>query len=84
MEETQHCDESLGSMHISSDISEILRNVGEFSSGASAPYSDDEIWVARLVAGGKEAEKSAEMESPPAPIQMKDAAFSLASQGRSQ
>jgi hypothetical protein len=47
-------------------------------------YSDGEIWVARLVAGGKEAEKPAEMESPPALIQMKDAAFSLASQGHSQ
>jgi hypothetical protein len=47
-------------------------------------YSDGEIWVARLVAGGKEAEKPAEMQSPPALIQMKDAAFSLASQGRSQ
>jgi LssY C-terminus len=47
-------------------------------------YSDGEIWVAQLVAGGKEAEKAAEMESPPALIQMKDAAFSLASQGRSR
>jgi hypothetical protein len=47
-------------------------------------YSDGEIWVARLVAGGMEAEKPAEMESPPALIQMKDAAFSLASQGHSQ
>jgi hypothetical protein len=44
-------------------------------------YSDGEIWVARLVAGGKEAEKPAVMESPPALIQIKDAAFSLASQG---
>jgi hypothetical protein len=47
-------------------------------------YTDGEIWVARLVVGGKEAEKAAEMESPPALIQIKDAAFSLASQGRSQ
>jgi hypothetical protein len=47
-------------------------------------YSDGEIWVTRLVVGGKEAEKPAETESPPALIQMKDAAFSLASHGRSQ
>jgi hypothetical protein len=45
-------------------------------------YSDGEIWVARLVAGGREAEKPAEMESLPALIQLKNAAFSLASQGR--
>jgi LssY C-terminus len=47
-------------------------------------YSDGEIWVARLTVGGKEAEKPAEMESPPALIQIKDVAFSLASRGRSQ
>jgi LssY C-terminus len=47
-------------------------------------YTDGEIWVARLVVRGKKAEKAAEMDSPPALIQIKDAAFSLASQGRSQ
>jgi hypothetical protein len=47
-------------------------------------YSDGEIWVAQLVMAGKEAGKPAEMETPPALIQMKDAAFSLASPGRSQ
>jgi hypothetical protein len=47
-------------------------------------YSDGEIWVARLVVGGKAAEKAAEMESPPVLIQMKDAAFSLAYPGRSR
>jgi hypothetical protein len=47
-------------------------------------YSDGEIWVAQLAAGDKEAEKPAEMEAPPALIQMKDAAFSLAYPGRSQ
>jgi LssY C-terminus len=46
-------------------------------------YSDGEIWVARLVVAGKEAEKPAAMEAPPALIQVKDAAFSLASQERS-
>jgi hypothetical protein len=46
-------------------------------------YSDGEIWVAQLVVAGKEAEKPATMEMPPVLIQMKDAAFSLASQGRS-
>jgi hypothetical protein len=47
-------------------------------------YSDGEIWVGRLAVAGKEVETPAEMEGPPALIQMKDAAFSLASQGRSQ
>jgi LssY C-terminus len=47
-------------------------------------YSDGEIWVARLMVAGKEAGKAAEMEAPPALIQMKDAAFSLTSQVRSQ
>jgi LssY C-terminus len=46
-------------------------------------YSDGEIWVAQLVVAGKEAEKPAAMEMPPVLIQMKDAVFSLASQGRS-
>jgi LssY C-terminus len=53
--------------------------------GEGDPYhSDGEIWVARLVAAGKEAGKPAAMETPPALIQMKDAAFSLVYQGRSQ
>jgi hypothetical protein len=47
-------------------------------------YSDGEIWLARLAAGGNEADKPAEMEMPPALIQMKDAAFSLAYPGRPQ
>jgi LssY C-terminus len=47
-------------------------------------YTDGEIWVAQLVVAGKEAEQPAAMETPPVLIQMKDAAFSLASQGRSQ
>ena len=52
--------------------------------GEGDPYhSDGEIWVARLVVAGKEAEKPAGMETPPVLIQMKDAVFSLASQGRS-
>jgi hypothetical protein len=38
-------------------------------------YTDGEIWVARLVSGGKEAEKPAEMQPPPAPIQMKDTIY---------
>jgi LssY C-terminus len=51
--------------------------------GEGDPYhSDGEIWVARLVADGKEAGKSADMETPPALIQIKDAAFSLAYSGR--
>jgi hypothetical protein len=44
-------------------------------------YSDGEIWVARLAPGGTEAEKPAVMEAPPALIQIKNTAFSLASQG---
>jgi LssY C-terminus len=47
-------------------------------------YSDGEIWVARLVVAGKEADKPAAMEAPPVLIQIKNAAFSLASQVRSQ
>jgi LssY C-terminus len=43
-------------------------------------YSDGEIWVARLAAGGAEAGKPAVMEAPPALIQIKNAAFSFASQ----
>jgi hypothetical protein len=42
-------------------------------------YTDGEIWVARLVSGGKEAEKLAEMLPAPALIQMKDTAFSWGS-----
>jgi LssY C-terminus len=47
-------------------------------------YSDGEVWVAQLVVAGKEAEKPAATEMPPVLIQMKNAVFSLASQGRSR
>jgi LssY C-terminus len=47
-------------------------------------YTDGEIWVARLVVAGKQAEKPAEMETAPVLIQVKDAAFSLAYPGRPQ
>jgi hypothetical protein len=47
-------------------------------------YSDGEIWVARLVVAGKEAVKPAAMQTPPVLIQIKDSAFSLASQGRAK
>jgi LssY C-terminus len=47
-------------------------------------YTDGEIWVARLVVAGKEAEKPAATEAPAALIQIKDAAFLLVYQGRSQ
>jgi LssY C-terminus len=42
-------------------------------------YTDGEIWVARLVSGGKEAEKPAEMQPPPALIQIKNSVFSWGS-----
>ena len=42
-------------------------------------YTDGEIWVARLVSGGKETEKLAEMVPAPALIRIKDAAFSWGS-----
>jgi hypothetical protein len=42
-------------------------------------YTDGEIWVARLVSGGKVAEKPAEMLTAPALIQIKDTAFSWGS-----
>jgi LssY-like putative type I secretion system component LssY len=47
-------------------------------------YSDGEIWVARLVTDGKQAEKLAGFVPPPALIQIKDAAFSWGSGRRSQ
>jgi hypothetical protein len=42
-------------------------------------YTDGEIWVARLVSGGKEFEGNAKVLSAPLLIQMKDAAFSWGS-----
>jgi hypothetical protein len=42
-------------------------------------YTDGEIWVARLITGGKEAERLAEMLPAPALIQMKDTVFSWGS-----
>jgi hypothetical protein len=65
-----------------------MRGIGPTLTGRNGEgdpyYTDGEIWGARLVVAGKEAEKAAEMESPPPLIQLKDAAFSLASQGRSR
>jgi hypothetical protein len=65
-----------------------MRGIGPTLAGRNGEgdpyYSDGEIWVARLVVAGKESDKPAEMEPPPALIQMKDAAFSLASQERLQ
>jgi hypothetical protein len=45
-------------------------------------YTDGEIWVAKLVRRGDRADKVAEVQPPPALIQIKDAAFSWASPGR--
>jgi LssY C-terminus len=60
-----------------------MRGIGPTLAGRNGEgdpyYSDGEIWVARLVVGDKQAEKVAEIEPPPALIQMKNAAFSLAS-----
>lgn len=42
-------------------------------------YTDGEIWVARLVSGGSEAEKPAEIVPAPVLIKMKDTAFSWGS-----
>jgi hypothetical protein len=65
-----------------------MRGIGPTLAGRNGEgdpyYSDGEIWVARLMVAGKEAGKPAEMEAPPALIQIKDAAFSLTSQVRSQ
>ena len=48
--------------------------------GEGDPYhTDGEIWIARLVGGGREAERPAEMQPAPALIRMKDALFSLGS-----
>jgi hypothetical protein len=44
-------------------------------------YTDGEIWVARLVGAGKEADKPAEMQPAPALIQIKDTVFSWRSPG---
>jgi hypothetical protein len=42
-------------------------------------YTDGEIWLARLVRRGEQADKAAGV-SPPALIQIKDAAFALQSE----
>jgi hypothetical protein len=47
-------------------------------------YTDGEIWVAKLVGRGDKADKVAEIQPPPALIQIKDAAFSWASPGHSR
>jgi hypothetical protein len=48
--------------------------------GEGDPYfTDGEIWVARLVSDGKEADTPAERQPAPLLVQMKDAAFSLGS-----
>lgn len=48
--------------------------------GEGDPYhTDGEIWVARLVSGGKEAGRLAQMQPPPALIQIKDNLFSWGS-----
>lgn len=46
-------------------------------------YTDGEVWVARLVTDGKQAEKLAGFVPPPTLIQIKDAAFSWGSRLRS-
>jgi hypothetical protein len=45
-------------------------------------YTDGEIWLAKLVNAGQEAEKLAEMQPAPALIQMKDAVYSWRSSGQ--
>ncbi|SFI32390.1 LssY C-terminus [Bosea sp. OK403] len=42
-------------------------------------YSDGEIWIARLVSAGSQADKPADITAPPPLIQLKDIAFSLGS-----
>lgn len=42
-------------------------------------YTDGEVWLARLVRRGEQADKAAGISSPPA-IQIKDAAFALQSE----
>ena len=44
-------------------------------------YTDGEVWLARLVQRGEKADKAADVLSPPALIQIKDAAFALRSRG---
>jgi LssY C-terminus len=51
--------------------------------GEGDPYhTDGEIWVARLVSAGKEADQPAEIRPAPALIQIKDAVFSWRSSSR--
>jgi hypothetical protein len=64
-----------------------MKGIGPTLSGRNGegdPYHSDGDMGGRLVVAGKEAGKPATMETPPALIQMKDAAFSLVYQGRSQ
>jgi hypothetical protein len=67
----------LGSATFDSGVT-LSRDTGQVTHRIAA-YTDGEIWVARLVSGGKEAEKLAEMLPAPALIQMKDTAFSWGS-----
>jgi LssY C-terminus len=63
-----------------------MRGIGPTLNGRNGEgdpyYTDGEIWVAKLVRRGDKADKVAEVQPPPALIQMKDAAFSWASPGR--
>ncbi|MDF0578808.1 hypothetical protein P0R28_04675 [Bradyrhizobium yuanmingense] len=63
-----------------------MRGIGPTLNGRNGEgdpyYTDGEIWVARLVRRGEEAEKVAKMQPAPALIQIKDAAFSWISPGR--
>ncbi len=43
-------------------------------------YTDGEVWLERLVRRGEQADKAAGVLSPPALIQIKDAAFALQSE----
>jgi hypothetical protein len=64
-----------------------MKGIGPTLSGRNGEgdpyYTDGEIWVARLVGAGKEADKPAEMQPAPALIQIKDTVFSWRSPGDS-
>jgi hypothetical protein len=62
-----------------------MRGIGPTLNGRNGEgdpyYTDGEIWVARLVGAGKEADKPAEIQPAPALIQIKDTVFSWRSPG---
>ncbi len=69
---------SLNDAHMVTSIYQ-MKGIGPTLNGRNGEgdpyYTDGEIWIARLVNGGKETQKPADMLPAPVLIQLKDAAF---------